>query len=176
MDKFEGEFPKDSEIFRGYPDKQEAERLGGFTFYYLGGEYIGAGKVSLVRKNLTEGKLIAYDSNSEVIFRGGFSYSQGFAEFGALSSFQRAREHKGHRIGRKMMIVGLAVLRDFVTSGQLPLKKIYLETSSGTSMAKIAEYIGMVPGHDYGNNYYRYEMSSLPDIKKLMDELGIEEL
>lgn len=167
------ELSERDEVFKIYPNEKEAGRRGDFNFYHLGGEYLGAGRMRRVGKDEASGILLAYDAKGEVVFRGGLDYYRGAASFGQASgSFQRAREHRGHQIGKKMAVAGLDILKSFLDQEQLPLEKIGLVTKPGSSMAKIAEFIGMIrePGS------YRCVMTGLPDIEKMMLELGIEKL
>lgn len=167
------ELSEKDEVFKIYPNEKEAGRRRDFTLYHLGGEYLGAGKLVFTKRDDASGILLAYSAKGEVVFRGGLDYYRGVATLGQISgSFQRAREHRGHQIGKKMAVVGLDILKSFLDQEELPLEKIGLVTKPGSSMAKIAEFIGMSREGDTN----LCGMSTFPDLEETMGELGIEKL
>ncbi|HUS51855.1 MAG TPA: hypothetical protein VMX77_00085 [Candidatus Bathyarchaeia archaeon] len=160
-------------VFDIYPRREEMERRDDFTLYDIGEGYLGAGQLNQTEENVAQGILLAYDKDGDLVFRGGLDYHHGRAALGQTSgSFQRAREHKGHRIGRKMAVVGLNVLENLISQEDLPLEGIGVKTKPDSSMAKIAEFIGMNDEEGKG----LYQMTAFPETEELMDQLGIKKL
>ena len=169
------ELPAGDLIFEAYPTKKEAVEGKDFAFYSLGGEYIGGGRMRQDYKDPNNGYgiLLAWDKSGSVIFRGGLDYYQGRAGLGQTTgSFRRAKEHKGHRIGRKMAVVGMDVLRSFLKETGLPLKEIGFTTSPGSSMAKIGKFLGMTDEEGKGH----YSKKEVPDVQKLMEDLSVRKI
>lgn len=171
MDELSG----DSFVFKYPPGLETATQVEGYIPFDIGDGYRGVGKLALWSGSCDDahGLLIAYSAEGETIFRGGVDYYRGIGMLGQTSgSFQRAKEHQGKRIGRKMAIIGLEILRRFVEQEHLELHTIGLKTSPGSSMARIAEYLGLVDSKGDGT----YGTSEFPDIAHLMQENGIKQL